>query len=208
MDLIALVKWIATTDTKELVKVLEGEYSEYSTGNFSFFKEKVSVKQVKPTVPPNVPKNYGKTFYPHYKETAKKFLEERGGSYRGLTAETFEKYGIVVHPEFGVGEEKKEETLIIPYDDYHFVARAIDSKHRPTQHGQGAGLYEPMEINGEFPTFIVEGEIDALSVVQTVGHLGIRCVATGGANKYGKVVVGTGKAIWKMGEQANVLGDV
>ena len=105
-----------------------------------------------------------------------------------MTAETFEKYGIVVHPAFGVGEEEKLETLIIPYDDYHFVARAIESNRRPTQHGRGAGLYEPLEINVELPTFIVEGEIDALSVVQAVGSSGIRCVATGGASKYGKVV--------------------
>ena len=141
-------------------------------------------------VPPasEMAKNYARTFYPRYKETARKFLAERGGSYRGLTAETFEKYGIVVHLEFGVGEDEKLPTLIIPYDDYHFVARAIDSKRRPTQHGQGAGLYEPLEIDGEYPTFIVEGELDALSVVQAVGHLGIRCVATGGASKYGKVV--------------------
>ncbi|MBR0061334.1 MAG: toprim domain-containing protein, partial [Selenomonadaceae bacterium] len=141
-------------------------------------------------VPPasEMTKNYGKTFYPRYVETARKFLAERGGSYRGLTAETFEKYGVFVHPEFGVGDADKVPTLIIPYDDYHFVARAIDSKRRPTQHGQGAGLYEPLKIDGEFPTFIVEGELDALSVVQAVGNLGIRCVATGGASKYGKVV--------------------
>ena len=137
---------------------------------------------------PVPPKNYGKTFYPRYVETARKFLAERDGSYRGLMAETFEKYGVVVHPEFGVGDTDKVPTLIIPYDDYHFVARAIDSKRRPTQHGQGAGLYEPLAIDGKFPTFIVEGELDALSVVQAVGNLGIRCVATGGASKYGKVV--------------------
>ena len=141
-----------------------------------------------PASEPVPPKNYAKTFYPRYVETARNFLVERGGSYRGLTAETFEKYGIVVHPEFGVGEDEKLPTLIIPYDDYHFVARAVDSKRRPTQHGQGAGLYEPLKIDGEFPTFIVEGELDALSVVQAVGRLGIRCVATGGASKYGKVV--------------------
>ena len=135
-----------------------------------------------------MPKNYGKTFYPRYKETARKFLEERGGSYRGLTSETFEKYGIVVHPEFGVEGQEKLPTLIISYDDYHFVARAIDSNRRPTQHGQGAGLYEPLPIDGELPTFIVEGELDALSVVQAVSGLGIRCVATGGASKYRKVV--------------------
>ena len=133
-------------------------------------------------------RNYGKTFYPRYREAARKFLAERGGSYRGLTAETFEKYGIVVHPEFGVEGQEKLPTLIISYDDYHFVARAIDSERRPTQHGQGAGLYEPLAIDGEFPTFIVEGELDALSVVQSVSGLGIRCIATGGASKYRKVV--------------------
>ena len=148
-----------------------------------------AVRALEPVPPASeMAKNYGKTFYPRYLETARNFLTERGGSYRGLTAETFEKYGVVVHPEFGVGDADKVPTLIIPYDDYHFVARAIDSKCRPTQHGQGAGLYEPLKIDGEFPTFIVEGELDALSVVQAVGNLRIRCVATGGASKYGKVV--------------------
>lgn len=161
--------------------------------------------------PPNLasepvpPKNYGKTFYPRYVEMAQKFLTERGGSYRGLTAETFEKYGIVVHPEFGVGDMEKLLTLIIPYDDYHFVARAIDSKRRPTQHGQCAGLYEPLKIDGEYPTFIVEGELDALSVVQAVGNLGIRCVATGGASKYGKVVPELEKRFGKLESKPSFL---
>ena len=190
VDLIALVKGKSLTDTTELVKTLEEEYPEYGTANFLSLREKSFVQQEKTVAVPSASelKNYGKTFYPRYKETVRKFLEECGGSYRGLTAETFEKYGIVVHPAFGVGEEEKVETLIIPYDDYHFVARAIESKRRPTQHGRGAGLYEPLEIDGKLPTFIVEGEIDALSVVQAVGSSGIRCVAIGGASKYGKVV--------------------
>ena len=133
------------------------------------------------------PKNYAK-LYEYCRRNVAKFLEERGGSYRGLTAETFEKYGVVVHPEFGVEGQEKLPTLIIPYDEKHFVARAIDSERRPTQHGQNAGLYEPLPIDGEFPTFIVEGELDALSVVQAVSGLGIRCIATGGASKYRKVV--------------------
>ena len=133
------------------------------------------------------PKNYAK-LYEYCRRNVAKFLAERGGSYRGLTSETFEKYGVVVHPEFGVEGQEKLLTLIIPYDEKHFVARAIDSRRRPTQHGQGAGLYEPLAIDGEFPTFIVEGELDALSVVQAVSGLGIRCVATGGASKYRKVV--------------------
>ena len=147
------------------------------------------------TVPPvsenfheQKPKNYVK-LYEYCRSNVVKFLEERGGSYRGLTLETFEKYGVVVHPEFGVEGQEKLPTLIIPYDEEHFVARAIDSNRRPTQHGQGAGLYEPMPISLEYPNFIVEGELDALSVVQAVGGLGISCIATGGASKYRKVVL-------------------
>ena len=45
-----------------------------------------------------------------------------------------------------------------------------------------------MPISLEYPNFIVEGELDALSVVQVVGSLGISCIATGGASKYRKVV--------------------
>ena len=140
-------------------------------------------------VPPasGMPKNYAK-LYEYCQRNVAKFLTERGGSYRGLTTATFEKYGVVVHPEFGVEGQEKLPTLVIPYDDYHFVARAVDSKRRPTQHGQGAGLYEPMPISLEYPNFIVEGELDALSVVQVVGGLGISCIAIGGASKYRKVV--------------------
>lgn len=202
VDLVALVEGISTNDTAELGKKLEelfpeqsnlflflrGEgFSHFSVAERQALSDSQSFEPVRASEPVP-PKNYGKTFYPRYVETARKFLAERGGSYRGLTAETFEKYGLVVHPEFGVGYAEKLPTLIIPYDNYHFVARAIDSKRRPTQHGQGAGLYEPLAIDGKFPTFVVEGELDALSVVQSVGGLGIRCVATGGASKYGKVV--------------------
>ena len=132
------------------------------------------------------PKNYVK-LYEYCRRNVSKFLSERGGSYRGLTSETFEKYGVVVHSEFGVEGHEKRPHLIIPYDDTHFVARAIVG-HDRSHHGANAGLYEPLPIDGEFPTFIVEGELDALSVVQSVSGLGIRCVAIGGASKYRKVV--------------------
>ena len=216
VDLVALVEGISLSDTAELAKKLEELFPESSkpflfsrgegfshfsvadrqasksaSGAFGYRSEgesRASSDSPELAFEAVPPKNYGKMFYPRYREAARKFLAERGGSYRGLTAETFEKYGLVVHPEFSVGDMEKLPTLIIPYDAYHFVARAIDSERRPTQHGQGAGLYEPLAIDGKFPTFIVEGELDALSVLQVVGSLGIRCVATGGASKYRKVV--------------------
>ena len=134
------------------------------------------------------PKNYA-GFYKFCRENydLKKFFDEQGGSYRGLKAATFEKYGVVVNPEFGVEGHEKRPHLIIPYDDYHFVARAIEG-HDRSQHGQASPLYEPLPINTELANFIVEGEIDCLSVAQEIGNLGFSCVATGGASKWRKVV--------------------
>ena len=138
------------------------------------------------------PKNYAK-FYEVNRANVEKFLAERGGSFRGLTAETFEKYNLAVHPEFGVEGHEKCPHLIIPYDDYHFVARAIEG-HDRSQHGQGAGLYEPLPVSIEYPNFILEGEIDSLSIAQALGKYEmIGCVATGGASKYSKVVPELGK---------------
>ena len=137
------------------------------------------------------PKNYAK-FYEVNRANVKKFLAGQGGSFRGLTEETFEKYGLAVHPEFGVDGHEKRPHLIIPYDDTHFTARAIVG-HDRSQHGVEAGLFEPLPINTEKPcivNFIVEGEIDALSIAQALGDACrlFGCVATGGASKYRKVV--------------------
>ena len=136
------------------------------------------------------PKNYAK-FYEYCRGNVAKFLAEHGGSYRGLTAATFEKYGVVVHPEFGVEGHEKSPHLIIPYDDTHFTARALVG-HDRSQHGANSGLYEPLPINTDEPysvNFIVEGEIDALSIAQVISNSDIvGCVAIGGATKYRKVV--------------------
>ena len=136
------------------------------------------------------PKNYAK-FYEYCRGNVAKFLAERGGSYRGLTPPTFEKYGLGVHPNFGVEGREKCPHLIIPYDDEHFFARAIEGVER-SQHGANAGLYEPLPIRNYYPAvnFIVEGEIDALSIAQVISNRFeiVGCVATGGATKYHKVV--------------------
>lgn len=130
------------------------------------------------------PKNYAK-LYKYCRDNVAKFLAEQGGSYRGLTAATFEKYGLGVHPDFGVEGHEKRPHLIIPYDDTHFMARAIVG-HDRSQHGANSGLYEPCKLSKY--NFVVEGEIDALSIAQAVQSDLIGVVATGGAAKYQKVV--------------------
>lgn len=133
------------------------------------------------------PKNYAK-LYEYCRSNVAKFLADNGGSFRGLTAATFEKYGLGVHPDFGVEGHEKRPHLIIPYDDNHFFARAIEG-HERSQHGQNAPLYEPCPISTKYLNFLFEGELNALSFAQADGaafNLGV--LATGGASKYKKVV--------------------
>lgn len=197
----------AERETAEAAKRLKEEFNLYDDNEISFSSRKnlsskvssalvvdkklkaTAMREQKKSAVESEPKNYAK-MYKFCRDNAKKFLAKRGGSYRGLTAETFEKYGLGVHPEFGIDGQEKLPTLIIPYDDYHFVARAIDSDRRPTQHGQGAGIYMPLPLDLTCPNFITEGEIDALSVIQASGNFfDLRCIATGGASKYSKVVL-------------------
>lgn len=132
------------------------------------------------------PKNYAK-MYEYCRSNVAKFLSEHGGQWRGLTAETFEKYGLGVHPDFGVEGHEKSTCVIIPRDDSHFTARAVEGGER-SQHGQNAGLYEPCPISTKYLNFIVEGEIDALSIAQALKTDIVGVVATGGAGKVHKVI--------------------
>lgn len=135
-------------------------------------------------------KDYSK-LYEYCRGNVAKFLSENGGSYRGLTGVTFEKYGLGVHPAFGLEGEKKVPALIIPYNEKHFVARKlkdVEGNQKVTQHGTGARLYEAVKISQDSPNFIFEGELDALSAAQVIGSLGIGCIATGGASKWRKVI--------------------
>lgn len=150
----------------------------------AFDDKELKVMSDKKLVSEAEPKNYAK-LYKYCRDNVAKFLAEQGGSYRGLTAATFEKYGLGVHPDFGVEGHEKRPHLIIPYDDTHFMARAIVG-HDRSQHGANSGLYEPCKLSKY--NFVVEGEIDALSIAQAVQSDLIGVVATGGAAKYQKVV--------------------
>lgn len=145
------------------------------------------------------PKDFSGLYYVCRGNRAK-FLDEQGGSYRAITAAMFEKYGVEVHSDFEFtkdGEKIKLPALIIPYvkgttvDNGHFVARSIsDTVKAVSQHGQAAPLYEPLPISADnVANFIVESELDALSIAQVFdGDNGIGVAATGGASKWRKVV--------------------
>lgn len=171
--------------------VAERQASKSASGAFGYRSDGDSLASSDSrSFEPVPPKSYVK-LYEYCRSNVARFLLENSGSYRGLTSATFEKFGLGVHPEFGLECEKKVPALIIPYDDNHFVARKlvdIEGNQKVTQHGIGAGFYEAKTISVEYPNFIFEGEIDALSAVQVLGDFEVGCIATGGATKWRKVI--------------------
>ena len=208
-DLVAATLGLdAERDTAESARrVAELFGLEESKESFSFPREKFSEQRLVTTESKEgaieldekksaaaAPKNYAK-FYEFCQSNVDKFLAERGGEYRGLTVETFKRYGLGYHPEFRLGEGEKSPHLIIPYDSTYYYARAIDGASK-SHHGAPTGLYEPMTIKTESEgvscavNFIVEGEIDALSIAQDCSIVDnmIGCVATGGVTRWKEVV--------------------
>ena len=133
------------------------------------------------------PKNYAK-FYKFCRSnySLDKFLAEHGGKWRGLTAETLKRAGALYHAEYIFSEGVKHAAIILPYDDYHYFARSVEDGARG-KGGKNAGLYEPEPIGGNKTIIIVEGEIDALSLLQLYGDV-FNFFATGSASNADKAV--------------------
>ena len=97
---------------------------------------------------------------------------------RGLSDKIVQKAGLGYHPKFQINQEGDTwPTLIIPIDSYHFVGRNTahdaDKNHRFHVSPGGRVLYTKFSDvqNSKNPTWIVEGEIDALSIADAGGEV-------------------------------------
>jgi len=123
----------------------------------------------------------------------KAFVDAQGGSWRGLTYETLNQFNCGYEPNFETHWQDSNKTwhteksprVIIPTNDYHFLARLIgavddlnisdESKAniKPKQHKGTKSIFgkklalEHLEHYGYKCLFVVEGEIDAMSVYQS-----------------------------------------
>ena len=106
-------------------------------------------------------------------------------SRRGFTREIMSRFKIGYCPNFDVNGEKWN-VLTIPVTKYAFTIRntdlaaAHDDRHR--ERGDYNPFYNPLNIDFttlDRPVFIVEGELDALSVIQAGGN----AIAARGSHK-------------------------
>ena len=206
-DLICVVHGVNLDDKAAVAKKLAELYPEYDDSNFSSSRDKAerrgdsktsgSVKNMEQksastAASTTEPKSFTPLYeYCRQNYSLKKFVESQGGKWRGLTLATLEKAGALYHAEYMFAEDNKQAAIILPKSDRHCFVRAVEGKDRRHQ-GQGAGLYEPLPISTNSVNFIVEGEINALSIAQAVGGgafvTGVGVIATGGASKWRKVV--------------------
>jgi replicative DNA helicase len=124
----------------------------------------------------------------YFKECEKRISETDYPQRRGLSPETVAKYhlGFATHFKGNKGRIWKG-ALIIPKGNYSYVARNTDQQ---AEHGQRYHISGNSQLfnskralaQKEQPVFIVEGELDALSILE-VGKQAIGLSSTGNAKK-------------------------
>lgn len=109
----------------------------------------------------------------------RKFVDEQGGTWRGLTYETLNAAGCLYHGDYnGYGDGVPRPSIIFPYSEKFFFVRSVVDKERRVTKNAPRELYIAAPIALDVPNFVVEGEIDSLSIKQVMPGYGV--VAVGG----------------------------
>lgn len=184
VDLIAACCDIKTTDKAELATKLR-EVMGYEDVNetFSFQRKKEPVKKVAHVVEDRDFASLYKRCRINYRLS--EFVEKCGGTWRGLTYETLRAAGCLFHAEYTISAGVCVPAVIFPYDKTLYYWRRVDEVPEGEMKGgvpkdSKRKPYIVAPISLDFPNFIVEGEVDALSIVQVWPYSGV--VATGGVN--------------------------
>ena len=128
-----------------------------------------------------IPDKY-KSFITNANNNLKKFVDAQGGSWRGLSFDTLNKFFCGFNPNcIGMKDEPPLPHVIIPTsfnqylarlvgkpDDYH-IADDIKINPKP-HHGQKEIFGLKFAINDDPFIFLTEGEIDAMSIHQATGY--------------------------------------
>lgn len=118
--------------------------------------------------------NYSNYFKECNKQLAE-FLKDKK-EYRGISLETLNR--------FKIGYDKRKDNIVIPTMIYSYLLRSVTGEFK-----QKVGESNPINLNClsqdlDVPIFVVEGEIDALSL-EEIGH---KAVGLGSTTNYNKLI--------------------
>ena len=127
-------------------------------------------------------------FYYYYRDCKKRISETNYLQKRGISKEVQDKYNIGYDTDFKEGKMKFPiQAIIIPISKDSYTVRNINSasKFRYTKVGEAAIFnYWELEQNRKDTFYIVEGEIDALSIIEA----GRKSIALGSVNEVNLLV--------------------
>ena len=127
-------------------------------------------------------------FYYYYRDCKKRISETDYLQKRGISKEVQDKYNIGYDTDFKEGKMKFPiQAIIIPISKDSYTVRNINSasKFRYTKVGEAAIFnYWELEQNKKDTFYIVEGEIDALSIIEA----GRKSIALGSVNEVNLLV--------------------
>lgn len=131
-------------------------------------------------------------FYQLVQNRLEKFLEETGGKFRGLSLEDLRAIGAGIATAAdlkAVGENvpANVKCLILPFNESRFYMRSISDNPKIKRGNTDGGkekIYNPYKIDFTKDFYVVEGEIDVISIHK----VGFDAVATSGAGEYEKLI--------------------
>ena len=192
IDLIAAHFGFTQNEMSELAEKAK-EMFNVSADSISFNGEnkKVAAPMTAQATKEKSKKDYTE-FYQIVQNQLAGFLEETGGKFRGLTYEELRAVGAGIATAAdlkSVGENipVSAKCLILPFDRARFYIRSISDNPKIKRGNTGGGkekIYNPYEIDFAKDFFVVEGEIDAVSIHAA----GFDAVATSGAGEYQKLI--------------------
>ena len=126
-----------------------------------------------------IPDKY-KSFITNANARLKSFLKQQGGTWRGLTFDTLNRYLCGYANCYGMRGEPSLPHVIIPTSFNHYLARLVGSpddypeangiKINPKPHHGAKELFGlKLALNDDPIIFLVEGEIDAMTIWQASG---------------------------------------
>ena len=111
----------------------------------------------------------------------RKFVDEQGGKWRGLTYETLNSAGCLYHGDYnGYGDDVPSPSILFPYSAHFWLVRSTVDRERRVAKDSKRELYIAAPIVLDVPNFVTEGEIDSLSIKQVMPGYG--AVAVGGVS--------------------------
>lgn len=144
----------------------------YKIGCNIFF-EGDAPERVQPVVKPRKKEEPPKDYFEDFQICRRRFVgspAERYVNDRGISTETARRFWLGYNPSFWFGSSCR--ALVIPVSRYSFTARNMDKTgDRYRTRGKKTALFNVKALKeSDSPLFIVEGELDAISIIEAGGQ--------------------------------------